>query len=71
MDKTHPASRSKATHTMSPFTSKNSERRSLLDRAIIASVIAMAAMNVLVLSQQLQAEPTFVVAQGTSTAALA
>ena len=40
--------------------------RSNLDRAIFASVMAMLAMNLFVLTQQLQPAPVQIAAQGTS-----
>jgi hypothetical protein len=46
---------------MSQHKTEMAPRRSSLDRAIIASVIAMAAMNVIVLAQQLQAVPQFAI----------
>lgn len=45
--------------------------RSMLDRAIIASVIAMVAMNVVVLAQQLQAAPILLSAGNVAGASLA
>ncbi len=46
-------------------------RRSPLDRAIVASVIAMAAMNFLILAQQLQASPLLSAAGKVAGASLA
>jgi hypothetical protein len=51
--------------------SRRSSTRSTLDRAIIASVVAMAAMNIFVLSQQMQASPTIAFATTTEQAAQA
>ncbi|MEO7384559.1 MAG: hypothetical protein ABIU18_06460 [Novosphingobium sp.] len=48
-----------------------SARRSALDRAIVASVIAMAAMNFVVLAQQLQASPLVTIAGKVASASLA
>lgn len=45
------------------MTSRSTARRSKLDKAIIASLAAMAAMNLFVLVQQFQAEPAFAAAQ--------
>ena len=46
-------------------------RRSALDRAIVASLIAMAAMNILVLAQQMQTSPLLSVAGKLAGASLA
>ena len=47
------------------------KRPSKLDRAIVASVAAMASMNILVLAQQLQASPLLALAGRTIGADLA
>ena len=46
-------------------------RRSTLDRAVLASVIAMAAMNILVLAQQMQTSPLLSAAGKLAGASLA
>ena len=48
-----------------------SARRSALDRAIVASVIAMAAMNFVVLAQHLAASPLLTIAGKAASAGLA
>ena len=55
---------------MSPFPASRSGR-SLLDRAIVVSIAAMAALNLLVLAQQLQPEPAFALSRDANAAALA
>lgn len=47
---------------MSQHKTEMAPRRSRLDHAIIASIVAMAAMNVIVLAQQLQVVPQFAAA---------
>ena len=69
MDNRHPAFPSKAILPMSFSTSRPG--RSLLDRAVVISLAAMAAMNLLVLAHQLQPEPTFAAARTAQAAALA
>jgi hypothetical protein len=46
-----------------PMTTRSATRRSKLDNAIIASLAAMAAMNLFVLTQQFQPAPAFAAAQ--------
>jgi len=46
-------------------------QRSLLDKAIFASVAAMLAMNVFVLAQQLHTTPAFAQAEQSASAQLA
>lgn len=41
------------------MTTRSAPRRSKLDNAIVASIAAMAAMNILVLTQQTQPAPAF------------
>ncbi len=48
-----------------------SAKRSLLDRAVIISVIAMAGMNVVVLAQQMQISPLTIAAGKTIGAVFA
>lgn len=53
------------------MTSPTRNRRSKLDRAVIASVIAMAALNAFVLTQQLQPAPALAHALAPALAATA
>lgn len=45
------------------MTTLSTARRSKLDNAIVASLAAMAAMNLFVLTQQMQPAPAFAAAQ--------
>jgi hypothetical protein len=51
------------------MTTLSASRRSKLDNAILASLAAMAAMNIFVLTQQFQPAPVFAVAQASETQA--